>query len=153
MLREVSRGNAVAREHQVERDVGMFEAPGGVHPRPDREPERLGVETRGSRTADFGERFEARAEGLLHLREAGSDDSAVLIDERRDIDDGAQGDEVEERMLIERFAGIFVEHLQEAVGDPAGGQLVERIGRIEAFRVDRGERGRQHLRHRCGGRG
>ena len=122
------------------------ETAGGVHARPDGEPQGLGGEALGGRPGDFREGIEAPAQAFLHLGEPLGDDAPVLIEEWGHIHHGAQRRKIDECGVIEGTVHGLVEDIEEAVGDADGSQFIERIGRVGAFGVHRRDRRRELIR-------
>ena len=85
----------VVREHELERDVGPAEPARGVDARC--EPEADGARIDGCRidARAAHERLEPGTAGRRERAEAGSRERAVLVDERDDVGDRGQRDEIE----------------------------------------------------------
>ena len=127
-LREPPRFVRVVGEQQLERLARMPEPAGGVDPR--REPEADGalVDDRGIDVRDAHQRAQPR---LLRPRERaqpGARERAVLVDERHDVGDRREADQV--GVLVDRDA----ERLRELRDDAGAAELRERDSRTDASR-------------------
>ena len=85
----------VLREHEIERDVGATQASGGVDAR--REPKADGARVDGRRVDARAahERLQPRAACRGESLQPGRGERAVLVDERDDVRDRRQRDEIE----------------------------------------------------------
>ena len=122
---EPARFRLVLGEEQLERLARVPEAAGGVEAR--REPEADGARVDGSRI-DAGALHERAQAGLRRAREgaeAGDGERPVLVDERDDVGDRREGDEVE---VAARNLGLDAEQgLAELVDDAGSAELGERV--------------------------
>ena len=100
-------GLVVARgEQQREREVRLLEAAGSVDARREPEGHVLARGPGGRAARDLRERARAGAARPPDLREPGADERAVVAVERRDVADGADGDEVEPAPHVELDAEL-----------------------------------------------
>ena len=116
---------AVVREQQLERGAWVAEPAGRVDARA--EPEADGARVDGGRVDPGGahERLEAGPLRPCERAEAGCDERSVLVQERDDVGDRGEGDEVEVAL---RDLGVDAEErLAELVDDAGAAQLRERI--------------------------
>ncbi len=118
--RERRGGDAALLEQERERDVGITEPPGRVEARGDAEGDVLGRgAAREVEVREPGERAEAGAPARLEDGEARADERAVVARERRDVGDGADRDEVEERPEVERRAEPLAHRGADREREPA----------------------------------
>ena len=113
----------------------MAEPSGRVDPRREPEPDRAGVDDRGIDVRRAHQRLQT---GLLRSREraeAGARKRAVLVEERHDVGDRGERDEVE--VLVD----VCPERAEQLVGDAGTAELREGIAR-RARRDDRAVRKR-----------
>ncbi len=115
----------VVREHEVQRDIGAPEAPCGVDPR--REPERdCGRVDR--RRIDAGDAHQRREPGLLRAGEAAEArrrECAILVDERHDVGDRRERDQV--GVAGERRVLGAEESLRELCDDTGAAEIGKRV--------------------------
>ena len=141
-VREPARVVGVVGEQQLERGARMAEPAGGVDARAEPEADGARVDRGRVDARDAHQRLQA---DLLRAREraqAGDRHAAVLVEQRDDVGDRRQRDEVE--MALRDLRVDAEERLAELVDDAGAAQLGERIvGR--ARRDDRavGERRRR----------
>ena len=120
-------GLLVAGQQQLERRRRPAQAAGGVDPR--REPEADGALVDDGRV-DAGcphQRLQARPGRRREPTQAGDRQRAVLVDERDDVGDRREGDEVE--VADEPLVTRPEQRLGELVDDPRAAELGERVGR------------------------
>ena len=124
--REPLRLAGVLGEHELEGDVRPSEPAGGVDPR--REPEADGrrVDGRGIDARGLHQRLEPGATRARERPQPGRGERAVLVDERDDVRDRREGDEVERA----RDRGVLVaeEGAGERVDDAGATEVGARIG-------------------------
>ena len=133
--REPRRFLAIVGEQQLERRRRMAEPSGRVDPRREPEPDRAGVDDRGIDVRRAHQRLQT---GLLRSREraqAGARKRAVLVEERHDVGDRGERDEVE--VLVD----VCPKRAEQLVGDAGAAELREGIAR-RARRDDRAVRKR-----------
>ena len=128
---------ASSREDQVERDVGSPEPSGGVDAR--REPEARPRSRRrppGRRARDAHQRAQSGLRACARApRRPGRGERAVLVDERHDVGDRGERDEVERGGRAAGWSGAE-QRLGELVHDARAAELGERVVR-RARRDDR----------------
>ena len=97
LAREPLRLRRVVGEQQLERRVGMAEPAGGVDARREAEAERACLDRGGVDARGAHERAQARARCVRASARRPARERAVLVDERHDVGDGRERDEVELR--------------------------------------------------------
>ena len=95
VVRDRRRPLGVVGQHQLDAGVGAVEPAGGVDPRGEPEAQRLLVHRLGLDLRDGHQRPHARARRRPHRGEALADEPAVLADQRDEVGDGRERDEVE----------------------------------------------------------
>ena len=126
-VRVAPRLVGVVREHELERDVRPAEPPGGVDPRSEPKADGAGVDGRRIDAGAAHERLQPGSPGRCEREEPGSGECAVLVDERDDVGDRGERDEVEVPPH-RRMVGTE-QRLAELVHDPGSAELGERIAR------------------------
>ncbi len=114
-------------EQQLERRLGAAEAARGVDPRGQPEADGALVDARG---IDAGGLHQGSQAGLLRSRQgaqAGLGQRAVLVDQRHDVGDRRQRDEVE--MACQHVAVRPEQRLAQLVDDSGAAELRERVVR------------------------
>ena len=145
LVREPLRLGGVVGEQELERGARMAEPPCGVDARPEPEAARARVDGRRIDAGGAHERLQPR---LLRAREraqARDRERAVLVDERHDVGDRRERDEVE--MPLRDLGVDAEERLAELVDDAGAAELRKRI--VGRPRRDDGAVGQ--LRARAGG--
>ena len=125
LVREPPRLVGVVGQQQLERGARMAEPSGGVDARPEPEAARAGVDRRRIDAGRAHQRLQPR---LLRAREraqARDRERAVLVDERHDVGDRRERDEVEVPLRDLRVDAE--ERLAELVDDAGAAELRERI--------------------------
>ncbi len=121
--REPPRLVAVVREQEVERGPWVSEPPGGVDPRG--EPERDGTRV-DDRRVDVRRPHQRLQAGLLRPRErpqAGARERTVLVEQRHDVGDRRERDEVEVPV------DVRTESAEQLVRDARAAELGEWVAR------------------------
>ena len=129
----------VVGEEQRERRLGPAEPAGGVDPRSEPEADRALV---AGRRIDAGDAHQRAQPGLLGLREpaeAEQRERAALVDERDDVGDGRERDDVE--VAVEERMPGSEERLGELPDDRGAAETGERVVALER-RDDRAGRER-----------
>ena len=120
--------SGVVGEHQLDPGVGAVEAPGGVQPRAEAEGDVALVDPLGLDPGGFHQRPQAGAGRAPDLVEPAADQEAVLADERDEVGDGGERDEVEVADRRLRPAGPpTLQRLGELRGDRRAAQRLERV--------------------------
>ena len=117
----------VVREDELEGEIGPTEPPGGIDAWREPEPDGARVDGRGVDAGAPHERLEARAAGRGERPEAGRRERPVLVDERDDVRDRRQRDEVE--VATDGRVIRAEERLAELVYDARSAQLGKRVAR------------------------
>ena len=99
-LLERRRRNAAPRrdrvgQHELERDVGPTQPAGGVDPGSEAEADGAGVDGCRIHVRTPHERLKPRTRGRGESAQPGRRQRAVLVDERDDVGDGRERDEIE----------------------------------------------------------
>ena len=123
----------VGRQQQLERGVGAPEPAGGVDPRREPEPDGRGVDGGGVDPGVLHQRLKARPLCPGERAQPGDRERAVLVEQRDDVGDRGERDQVEIRR------DIHAERLRELADDTGAAELRERIVR-RARRDDRAVR-------------
>ncbi len=130
LARDLDRALALFTEQQLERRVGAVEAPRGVQSRRDAERDVALVDARGVERETGHQGPQARLRGSRQGPQAVADQRAVLADQRYDVGDRRDRDEVE--ITVARGgvdAALTLDGLRELVGH---GRAAERRERVAA---------------------
>ena len=122
---ELLRGLTLLRQQELERGFGPAEPSGGVQARREPEADRTGVDRGRIHARRAHQLLEA---GLLRARQLpqpGDGQAAVLVQERHDVGDGGDRDEVE--VPQERLRARPEQRLSELPDDPGAAELRERV--------------------------
>ena len=112
-------------EQQLERFARVPEASGGVQARREAEPDGAGVDSGRVDAGALHERAQPGLRGARERAEPGDRERPVLVDERDDVGDRREGDEVE---VATRDLGVDAEQrLAELVDDAGAAELGERV--------------------------
>ena len=125
LVREPARVVGVVGEEQFERSARMTEAPRRIDARAEPEPAGAGIDRCRIDTGSAHQRLQP---GLLRARERpepGDREPAVLVDERHDVGDRREGDEIE--MPLGHLRVDAEEGLAELVDDTGAAELRKRI--------------------------
>ena len=123
----------IRREDQLQRELGMAEPAGGVDARRQAKAEIGRADARRIDAGRDHQRAQARAIAASEAAHASSHERAVLIDQRHDIGDRRQRDEIEQLLELERHVGRVAamaarpERLRQLERDARAAQLGERI--------------------------
>ena len=113
--------DAVLGEQQLECEVGPSEPPGRVDPRRQPERDRGRVDDRGIDMGRPHQRLQPGAARPRERAEAGGRERAVLVDERDDIRDRRERDEVEHS--CDRWVVVSEQRARERVCDARAGEI------------------------------
>ena len=122
LLRDGQRLRHVARQQQAQRFLRRFQPPGGVQARGELEADFVRAERRRA----LGDLFQRHQAGPLRVAQpfqSGGNENAVFADERHEVGNRAERDEIEQRAQIEfRRAGQtdFASALDQGVGEFEG---------------------------------
>ena len=143
-----ARPRLVLGQQQLERLARVAQAPGGVDPRREPEADVRGADTGAVDARGRHQRPQAGPCGAGEPAQAGADEPAVLVDQRHDVCDRRERDQVEVQLERGRVAPrLRVERLGELEDDARTAQLGERVlGRARAH-----ERARRAARRPGGG--
>ena len=134
-LRRSASGSAVSRSRaaqQLERQRGVLEAAGGVEARRQAKADGAGVDAVGLDAGDLHQRGQPGARRAAQAPQADAGQHAVLVDQRHDVGDGADGDHVGERPqgerhLDARLRGLLEQRVRQLEGDADPGELRARV--------------------------
>ena len=112
----------VVGQQELERGAGMAEPAGRVDPRREPERDRARVDRGGVDAADPHERLQAGLVGSREPSHARGNERAVLVQERDDVGDRRERDEVE--MAVEV---VHAERLEQLEDDACPAELRERV--------------------------
>ena len=117
----------IGRQHELERHVGTTQPAGSVDPGREAEADGAGVDGCRIHVRAPHERLQPRTRGRGRASQPGRRQRAVLVDERHDVGDRRERDEIE----IPSNRGVVgaEERLAELVHDARSTQLGERIAR------------------------
>ena len=123
---------AIGAAQQLQRQRGVLEAAGGVEPRREAKADGAGVDAVGLDPGDLHQGGQAGARRAAQAPQADARQHAVLVDERHDVGDGADGDHIAERPqgqrhLDARLRGLFEQRVRKLEGDADAGELRARV--------------------------
>ena len=135
---DLRRPIIVGRQHQLDSGVGAIEAPGGVDPGSEPEPDGLLVDRLGLHLRNRHQRADPSAPRRPHRGQPLAHQPPVLADERHQVGDRRQRNQVEilsrgvppapGRVRVPGAAGV-AKRDRELVGHPRGAQGTERVAR------------------------
>ncbi len=124
-LGQAGRLPLVAGDEQVIGQPGTGDAAGGVEARPQGEGERLGIQARRVDAGHVHQGAQPRPRGARQRGQAPPHQLAVLAQQGRHVDDGAQGHQVQVLVGLEGGVQRLVESGHKLVGQAHCGQLRE----------------------------
>jgi len=146
-------GGRVGRQQEVEGQLGLAEAAGGVEARRQPEADVVGRRRPAVRAAHLGLGGQGRDPGAAQARQraqARRHQDAVLVGERDQVGDRPQRHEIEQVARVEGRrdrAQARAQRGRQVEGHPARSQPLEREGVVGPVRVDERVGGRVALRH------
>ncbi len=150
---DVMRLRLVTCRQQAHAERRVADAAAGVDARPDQKTEMIGAR-RAVGAGDVEQRGEARASALAHRLKAARDEGAIEADERHDVGDGRERDEIEPSEEVGRdpagkeaaVAQSAVQRDKAHVDDAGGAEMSQTREIVLTVGIDNGERVRQLLR-------
>ena len=127
LRRNRARLRPVHREQQLEREVRATQPPRRVDARREPERDRAGVDSRRIDASGLHQRLQPRPARSRERAQACRGEGAVLVDERHDVRDRRQGDEIE-RPRDGRVV-VAEEGARERVDDARAAQVGARVRR------------------------